>query len=198
MSSDRYNNVKVYRYSYLISAIYLCVLIALLVFSLFILVFFVRSFDVWCIAFMSLVGVFLLFLLRGMLSRVPILIGDDGITARVFGIKLKTVQWKNVKKIRKIRAYNGYTYVDSFRILTESSNYLCRFFAKICNGIEFTQDIRDLRELLDRLNFYAHQYGISLVVRDTQAAGAKLSGDQGPGYWKRATAEIPEVKVAEF
>ena len=57
---------------------------------------------------------------------------------------------------------------------------------------------RERRNLLDRINFYSQQYNIPLVVWDTEAATAKLATKRGPGYWRRATAKIPEVRVAEF
>jgi hypothetical protein len=122
-----------------------------------------------------------------------------GISAKALGIRTRAIKWRDVKKIRKARVTNGYVYVENFNIQdSKKHDVVCRFFVNFCGNIAFSQDIRGLRNLLNRVNFYARQHEIPLVIWDTEAAAAKLASEKGPGYWRRATAQIPEVRVAEF
>jgi hypothetical protein len=134
------------------------------------------------------------------LTRTSIVIDEGGVSASAFGMRLKSTQWGEVKRIRKTRSpgYSGHCTV-SFQIEDENTHpAVCRFFVNVCGNVAFTQEIRGLRDLLDQINFYAREYKISLVVWDIQAAGAKLAPLKGSAYWRQATARIPEIEVEGF
>ena len=137
-------------------------------------------------------------LFRATMCRASIKINEDGIAAFIFGFEAKTISWKNMTKIRKTRVTNGYNYVDSFSVFDGNHSLICRYFVNVCGGIMFSQDIRGLRDLLDKVSFYARRYEVPLVVLDTEAAAKEFARDQAPGRWKRGMAKSAEVRVSEF
>jgi hypothetical protein len=162
-------------------------------------VLFAESRDRAGILIVTVLVAFPILLFRAALTRTSIVLDRSGISARAFGINTRRMEWRSVAKITKSRVTNGYIYVDSINVVEGGQkSLLCRFFANLCGDIRIGQDIRDFRELLARINSYAREYEIPLFVWDTEAAAAKVASDRSPGYWRRATAHIPEVRVAQF
>lgn len=135
---------------------------------------------------------------RATLSRFPLYINDVEISASLFGITTKTIKWKDVQKIRRIRVYNLYGAVDLFEIFDNTHNIFCGFFVNVCGNIYFTQHIEGYRELLDCIHFYARQFQIPLVALDSRIAATRISEGKGPYRWRRGLKQDAEIKVTEF
>jgi len=117
----------------------------------------------------------------------------------VLGVRTRSIQWGEIKKIRKTKSYNGYAWVDSFQVHdAKTHGRISRFLVNVRGDIAFTQEIRGLSDLLGQINLYARAYKIPLVVLDIQANAARLAPLKGAEYWRRGTARAPEVTVAEF
>lgn len=150
----------------------------------------------------DLVFIFLLLcplmLARTSLSWLSISLNEDGISASIFGITTKKIEWDNVKKIRKIRVYVFPGQLELFEAIEQKHNFICGFLVNICGNIAFSQNINQCRNLLDYVNVYAHRHEIPLVVMDPRAAATRISQDPAPGRWRRGMAIDAEEKVAEL
>jgi hypothetical protein len=188
-----------YRYNAALTALLSCVVIGLVPLTLYMFISFVRSVDPLGVSLAALVSLVPILLFRSLLSRASIAVDNRRIAACVLGIETKAIRWEDIKKVRKVRVTNGYAYVDSFHVMDRKPrNLICRLFVNLCGDIVFTQDISDLRSLLQQLNFYAQQHEILLVVWDTEAAVDRFRTKSGTRYWRQAVAKIEEVKVVEF
>jgi hypothetical protein len=168
-------------------------------FSFYFFWYFVSRADWWDAVIVLLVALFPLLLSRAVLTRASIVVDERGISTQAFGIKTRSIAWNDVKKIMKVRVSNGYSYVDNFSIQDKIARiFICRLFINFCGNVVFSQDIRDLRYLLDEINFYARRYKIPLFVLDAEGATATGAARGHVGYWKRAKATILEVRVEKF
>jgi len=141
------------------------------------------------------VALFVALLLKALLSRAAINVGVDEVAAKVCGIKTRRIPWHQVGKVKKVRVTNGYQYVDIYHIVPrQDRGRACEFFVNFCGDIVFTQDISNLRGLLDHINVFAQQFQVPLVVFDTEAAAAKIRNEKTPRYWQK----IEEIPVAEL
>jgi hypothetical protein len=191
--------VTVYRYNVVLTAFLMCVTGAMSALLLTMLNYFVRALDLVGIIVTAVTFVFVILVLRALLSRATIVVDDRQIAAYTLGMRTKAMRWQDIKKIRKVRVTNGYNYVDSFDVVDRRPhNPVCRFFlVNLCGDIVFTQDISDMRGLLQQINFCARQHDVPLVVSDSEAAVAKLRTKTGKEFWKEAFAK-EEVRVTEF
>ena len=91
--------------------------------------------------------------------------------------------------------------MDRYQILDgkRRAGAICRYLANLCGAITFTQEIHNLRHLLDELNTRAREYNIPLFSHDLEARHRELAAQRGqPGGWKRMNTKIPDVRVAAF
>jgi hypothetical protein len=156
--------------------------------------------DVTGIAIMIVISPLPLVFLGALLSRQTLIVDEAGVSARVMGVRAKTLGWGQVGKISKRRSIGyGGVYTETFQIQDATEHSLiCRYFVNFCGNIAFTEDIRCLRDLLDQLNFYARQYKIPLVVIDGEAAAGR-SASRLPAERRRiAVGRIPETTVDEL
>ena len=144
------------------------------------------------------VGIALLIVLTS-LTYAPIGISDDGIAAYKLGWKMKSVRWPDVKKIQKMRFWNmgARAYQDRFYVYDGDFGTRRKLMVNLRGPIVFTDEIRELRELLNRINGYARRYGFPLVVLDQEAA-SKLAVQKGAGYLGRVAPTADEVRVTEL
>jgi hypothetical protein len=199
-----YEPHHVYRYNR--AAVVLCVAVTLAFAWLvpYLLFLSVRHEDLLNMAVAVLVGVLPVAGFGAVLSRASLAVDEVGISASTFGVRTRALRWGEVKRIKKLRLPNGipvkgYGYSDQFHIQDgRKHSPLCRLLVNVCGNIVFTQDIHDLRRLLDQINVYARQYNIPLVVQDSEANAAGLASDPQFGYWRRAASRVPEVTVDEF
>lgn len=191
--------MTVYRYNVALTVFFTCMTAAFAAFTLIFLIVFVRPFDLVGIMLTALSFLFVFVFLRVVLSRATIVANDRHIAAYMLGMQSRVIRWQDIKKIRKVRASNGYNYVDSFDVVDRMPRRLiCKLvFVNLCGDIVFTQDISDLRGLLQQVNSFAQQHDIPLVVCDTEADHAKLRTKTGREWWTQALAK-EEVRVNEF
>jgi hypothetical protein len=144
------------------------------------------------------IGIVLLIALTS-LTYAPIDISDEGIAAYKLGWKMKSTRWQDVKKIQKMRFWNmgARAYQDRFYVYDGDFGTRRKLMVNLRGPIVFTDEIRELRELLDRINGYARRYSFPLVALDQEAA-SKLAAQKGAGYLGRAAPKTDEVKVTEF
>ena len=84
-----------------------------------------------------------------------ILIGDDGISRRMFGIIWQNVSWNNVKKIKVFASYNKTKEnFRSFNILPIKRPLFSPFGSKIA----FDERVGHCHELLETLNSYIEKF----------------------------------------
>ncbi len=144
------------------------------------------------------IGIALLIVLTS-LTYALIGISDDGITAYKLGWKMKSIRWQDVKKIQKMRFWNmgARAYQGRFYVYDGDFGTRRKLMVNLRGPIVFTDEIRELRELLNRINGYARRHGFPLVVLDQEAA-SKLAVQKGAGYLGRVAPTADEVRVTEL
>jgi hypothetical protein len=150
-------------------------------------------FGIFFIAFGTLLFVLTAY---GLFMSSSILISDDGIKAANFGRPLKIIRWQDVTKVIKLRGWNNgsYSYEDTYYIFDGNFGAWRERMVNWRGPIVFSERIRKLREVLDKINNYSHRFGFPLFVVDEEAA-TKLSAQEGAGYWRRVAQEVDEVRV---
>jgi hypothetical protein len=100
--------------------------------------------------------------------RIPILVSEEGVSAKIFGMTLKRIDWAYVHEIRKIQS--GFGLVDAIQIFNRKPRLPCAIFFNLCGPIVFTQRISEYQDLLDRVNRHAQQHRIPLFFMDQKVA----------------------------
>lgn len=97
------------------------------------------------------IGIALLIVLTS-LTYALIGISDDGITAYKLGWKMKSIRWQDVKKIQKMRFWNmgARAYQGRFYVYDGDFGTRRKLMVNLRGPIVFTDEIRELRELLNR------------------------------------------------
>jgi hypothetical protein len=147
--------------------------------------------------FLILFGALLVFLSAfGSLMYSSIVINDEGIATRNYGRTLKFIPWTKVVKIKKVRRWNAgsRSFEDVFHIFNGSSSGR---MVNLRGPIVFTDKIRGLRTLLDKLNASARKYHFALVALDQEAA-RKIAGQSRVRAWKRIVPDVEETPLAEL
>lgn len=189
----------VYHYNITKIAIGICGIILFSLVDLYLLFFFVGHHDRWYVLYWIIAVYFTVFAVGAALCRTAIEINNVGIAACILGIKSRVIKWQDIKMIIKFRGSNGYQYVDTYLVHeNRDQNIVIRGFINILGHVVFTQEIDELRDLLNRINFFAKQYGIPLAVRDMQASASKLAEEKNLGYWRMLIKRAQEVRVTEF
>jgi len=123
-------------------------------------------------AFLALFGPCLLFLSAfGSLMCSSIAISDEVIAAHNFGRTLRSIRWEDVTKITKVRRWNAgsRSYEDVFHIYDGDFSALRERMVNWRGPIVFSDKIRRVRDLLDRINGSAQRHHFPLVTLDQQA-----------------------------
>jgi len=144
------------------------------------------------------IGIALLIALTS-LTYAPIGITDDAITAYKLGRRMKSIRWQDVKKIQKIRFWNmgARAYQDRFYVYDDDFGTRRRLLFNLRGPFVFTDEIRELRDLLNSINSYARRHGFPLVVSDQEAA-SKTAVQRGAGNFGRVAPTADEVRVNEL
>jgi hypothetical protein len=144
-------------------------------------VFLLRAENTIIGTFLATSGALFIFLSAfGSLMCSSIAVNDKGIAAHNYGRTLKFVQWRDVTKIKKVKRWNAgsRSYEDVFHVFDGEFPALRERMVNLRGPIVFTDQIRDLRKLLDRINEYSRRYHFLLVTLDQEAA-RKLAVEQG-------------------
>jgi hypothetical protein len=174
-----------YNFVYIAIARTSCAIIAVMfVFFLKISVFPFQA-KIFLLAIASGLAFFLV--LRGAFARFSLSVDDVAISALFLDMKTKSIAWRDVKKIRKLRLAQGYGfYGDSFEICDSKHNLICSYFTNLCGSVRFSQEIQNIQILLDQINLKAQEYSIPLVVWDLQEAS------------RRRAKKITEVPISKL
>lgn len=151
-------------------------------------------------ALLVLFAAWFIFLIAfGSLMCCSITVSDDGIAAHNFGRTLKFIRWGDVMKIKKIRRWNAgsRSFEDVFHVLDGTFPPLRERMVNLRGPVAFTDKIRGLPELLDKINEAARRYHFPLVALDQEAA-RKLAAQTGAGSWRRTVPKVEEVPLTEF
>lgn len=151
-------------------------------------------------ALLILFGAWLIFLSAfGSLMSASIIVSDEGIAAHNFGRSLKFIRWRDVTKIKKVRRWNAgsRSFEDAFYVFDKTFSSLHQRMVNLRGPIAFTDKIRDLRGLLDKVNEAARRYRFPLVALDQEAA-RKLAAQSGAGVWARTVPKVHEVLLTDF
>lgn len=150
----------------------------------------------------SILIVFPILPIFSLFTGATIILTDSGITARVAGVRMKTIHWENVEKIRKVRCEarfrRDFNFPDLFYFKDRQQRTFDWFFVNIFGDIVFTQEIIDFDDLLKQVNFYAQENEIIQVFTDKDDAIKKLHAYKGWSYWKRKMRPLPAVQVTKF
>ena len=109
-----------------------------------------------------------LLFLAATLMRISISIDDFGVSATIFGVVVKRIDWADIQEIKKMQS--GLGLADTITIMDRRHHFPCTIFFNLCGPIVFTQHIGGYRDLLDRINVYAQEHKIPLAVMDKKAA----------------------------
>lgn len=93
-------------------------------------------------------------------------IDGNGISSYKFGIRMKSIRWKNIKKIEKKKIIIAYPYrkKEGFTIIVfDDSIKKYRFFLNFLGPITFNDGMFFANELLHKVEEYAEQYGIPII-----------------------------------
>ena len=122
-------------------------------------------------ALLILFGACLFFLSAfGSLMCSSIVVSDKGIAARNFGRMLKFIRWEDVAKIKKVRRWNAgsRSYEDVFYVFDGNYPALRERVVNLRGPIAFSDKIRGVRNLLDKINEHARRYHFPLVTLDQE------------------------------
>lgn len=154
------------------------------------------------VIFFSILIVSLILPIFSVFTGATIILTDSGITARVAGVRMKTIHWENVEKIRKVRFEarfrRDFNFPDHFYFKDRQQRTFNWFFVNIFGDIVFTQEITGFDDLLKQINFYARENEIVQVYTDKDEAIKRRSAYKGWSYWKRKMCPLSEVQVPEF
>jgi len=135
----------------------------------------------------------------GSLMCCSIIISENGIAAHNFGRVLKFIRWQDITTIKKIRRWNAgsRSFEDTFHIFDGEFPAFRERTVNLRGPIVFTDKIRSLRSLLDKINEAAHRYRLPLVVLDQEAARS-LAARSHAGAWQRTVPKVEEVPLTEL
>jgi hypothetical protein len=157
-----------------------------------------HSIGVAVLCLLFAVGIALLIVIAA-LTYAPISISDYGIVTYKLGWRMKSIRWQDVTKIQKMRFWNmgARAYQDRFYVYNGDFGTRRRLLVNLRGPIVFTDEIRELRDLLNRINSYARRHGFPLVVSDQEAA-SNAAAQKGAGYLERVAPTPEEVRVSEL
>lgn len=144
-------------------------------------------------AWFGLLGAF------GSLACSSIAVSDEGIAAYNFGRTLRFIPWRYVIKVKKVRRWNAgsRSYQDDFYIFDSDFSAPRERMVNLRGPISFSDKIRGLRQLLDRINDRARQHRFSLIVLDQEAARNRAL-QPGAGPWERTVPKVDEMHLMEL
>ena len=172
--------ITTYTYNFAITTLLIMVAIFTSGVGLYCADLFVQNSEWWAAAASPLILFFAVFLWLAVLLRVDISINDRGISASLLGLRMRRLDWRNVKSIQKLRVASGYGfYTNRFNVCSESDGFLRAIFVNAYGNIAFGEDIRCLRQLLDQINLYADRYSIPIFVWDLENNGNDEHTERG-------------------
>lgn len=135
----------------------------------------------------------------GALVDAPIHISDEGIAASKMGWTTKGICWQDVISVKKRHLYNpaSLRYDDTFYVNDRDYRGPLYWFPNLYGPIIFSDQLCDVRDLLDRINGYARRFGFPLVVVDEEAA-KRAAALHSAGFWQRMVPKVDESRVGEF
>lgn len=142
---------------------------------------------------------FMLLSAFGYLMCSSITVDDKGIAAHNFGRMLKFISWRDVTKIKKVRARPPTTssYEDVYYVFDGTFSAFHERLVNLRGPIAFNDKIGGLGELLAKINEAARLYRFTLVAVDEEAA-RKLAVQKGAGACERTAPKVKEVPLTEL
>lgn len=98
-------------------------------------------------------------------------VGEDGVAVYKFGLKIKSIRWKEIKKIKKHRFWNqkGHKYSEKFYIYDNDKQIFAYLLPNLLkNPIVFMDKIHGINGLINQINGFARQYGFPLYELDRE------------------------------
>jgi hypothetical protein len=104
-----------------------------------------------------------------------------------------------VKTVKKVRRWNAgsRSFEDVFHVFDGAFSPFRERMVNLRGPIVFSDKIRELRSLLDKINDAARRYHFSVVSLDQEAA-RKVAARAGAGSWKRTVPKVEEVPLTEL
>lgn len=131
----------------------------------------------------------------GALRSATIVVDDKGISSRIAGVKAKRIAWRDVEKIVKVRsATKLFGYLDSFEVVSKKQIGPKWLLLNLVGNIVFTKSLRECKDLVTWINFYAQENEIPQFFSNAEAP---LLGEDGT-LGRQWSIRPPEVSVARF
>jgi hypothetical protein len=135
----------------------------------------------------------------GSLMCSRIVVGDKGIAAYNFGRTLKFIRWQDVTKIKKVRRWNAgsRSYEDVFYAFDGDYPPLQERMVNLRGPVTFSDKIRGVRDLLDKINEYARRHHFLLITL-AQETMRELAAPKEAGSLGQTAVKSDETEVTEF
>lgn len=146
-----------------------------------------------------------LFFVRYSFSLATILIDDVGISARVFWVRTRTIKWKDMEKVKKVRvlaptrtAYFTGDYRDTYFFKDGYQGALGSYLLNVQGDICANSQMINYGDFVDQINVHVRKNRVPLTVVDAQANSHRLRSVKGIEYLKQVFRRPPEVSVVQF
>lgn len=164
-----------------------------------------RQFETGVLISVILFPLGLLYFVRHSFSLATVLIDEVGISARVLWIRTRTIKWKDMEKVKKVRAlaptrtaYFTGDYRDTYFFRDRYQGILGSYLLNVQGDICANSQIINYGDFVETINVHVRKNGVPLTVVDAQANTHRLRSVKGIEYLKQVLRRPPEVSVARF